>query len=127
MTVTVGGVKARPLDAVGARPARSHYVGSHPMAGTEYSGPLTASAALFDGRPWAVTPGPDATPAATRVVEALVRVCGAVTVRLSRVERRPSGRPDVPRAAPDGVAGRRYPRRRAGPSTWRCPAPACAT
>lgn len=82
----VGSVKAPPLDAVGAHPARSRYVGSHPMAGTEYSGPLTASASLFDGRPWAVTPGPDATPAATRAVEALVRLCGAVTVRLSPVE-----------------------------------------
>ncbi len=82
----VGSVKAAPLAAVAAHPAVSRYVGSHPMAGTEHSGPLTASAALFEGRPWAVTPGPDATPAASRVVEALVRVCGATPVRLSPTE-----------------------------------------
>ena len=31
------------------------YVGSHPMAGSERSGPMAASARLFEGRPWAVT------------------------------------------------------------------------
>ncbi|GAA4822148.1 prephenate dehydrogenase [Nocardioides caeni] len=78
----VGSVKVAPLDAVAGHPALRRYVGSHPMAGTENSGPLTASAALFDGRPWAVTPGPDADPRATRLVEALVRLCGAVAVIL---------------------------------------------
>ncbi|XBB68831.1 prephenate dehydrogenase [Nocardioides sp. WV_118_6] len=82
----VGSVKAAPLAAVAGHPAISRYVGSHPMAGTEHSGPLSASAALFDGRPWAVTPGPDATPAAARLVEALVVLCGAVPVPLSPVE-----------------------------------------
>ncbi|TWG97837.1 prephenate dehydrogenase [Nocardioides sp. J9] len=72
----VGSVKAPPLDAVAA----------HPAVSTEYSGPLTASAALFDGRPWAVTPGPGASPRATRVVDALVRLCGAVPVQLNPVE-----------------------------------------
>ena len=55
----VGSVKAAPLEAVAAQVAASdlaRYVGSHPMAGSERSGPLAASAALFDGRPWAVTP-----------------------------------------------------------------------
>lgn len=78
----VGSVKGAPLDAVAGHLAASRYVGSHPMAGTEHSGPLSASAALFDGRPWAVTPGPQATAAAVGVVEALVRLCGAVVVHL---------------------------------------------
>ena len=56
----------------------ARYVGSHPMAGSERSGPLAASAALFDGRPWAVTPH-DARPTRRRstLVEALARLCGA--------------------------------------------------
>jgi prephenate dehydrogenase len=52
------------------------------MAGSERSGPLAASANLFDGRPWAVTPHEASTPAALALVEALVTVCGAVPVHL---------------------------------------------
>ncbi|WP_281351678.1 prephenate dehydrogenase/arogenate dehydrogenase family protein [Nocardioides piscis] len=55
----VGSVKGRPLAEVTPRVTPdqlSRYVGSHPMAGSERSGPLAASAALFDGRPWAITP-----------------------------------------------------------------------
>ncbi|MBS4753739.1 prephenate dehydrogenase [Nocardioides sp. zg-ZUI104] len=78
----VGSVKGAPLDAVAGHPAAARYVGSHPMAGTEHSGPLTANAALFDGRPWAITPAHGASPAATALVDALVRLCGAVPVML---------------------------------------------
>ena len=59
----VGSVKAAPLEEVAGRVGPddlARYVGSHPMAGSERSGPLAASAALFDGRPWAVTPHADA-------------------------------------------------------------------
>ncbi|HYH73884.1 MAG TPA: prephenate dehydrogenase [Nocardioides sp.] len=79
----VGSVKAAPLEAVAAtvRPAElRRYVGSHPMAGSERSGPLAASAAMFDGRPWAVTPHGTADPAAVALVEALVLECGAAPV-----------------------------------------------
>ncbi|SED15807.1 prephenate dehydrogenase [Nocardioides exalbidus] len=76
----VGSVKSAPLDAVarlvGPDDLR-RYVGSHPMAGSERSGPLAASAALFDGRPWAITPHPGAAPEAVGLVEALVLECGA--------------------------------------------------
>jgi prephenate dehydrogenase len=82
----VGSVKVAPLDAVAGHPTLSRYVGSHPMAGTEHSGPLSANPFLFDGRPWAIAPGPAAAPAATRVVQALVELCGAVPVRLSPAE-----------------------------------------
>ncbi|MCY4725906.1 prephenate dehydrogenase [Nocardioides sp. STR2] len=76
----VGSVKAAPYEEVAGRVAAhdlARYVGSHPMAGSERSGPLAASAALFDGRPWAVTPHPHASPDAVRLVEALVLECGA--------------------------------------------------
>jgi prephenate dehydrogenase len=56
------------------------------MAGSERSGPLAASGALFDGRPWAVTPHVHAHPGAVRLVEELVELCGATTVRLTPVE-----------------------------------------
>jgi prephenate dehydrogenase len=82
----VGSVKSQPLAAVADRSDVDRYVGSHPMAGSERSGPLAASAALFDGRPWAVTPHERSAPAAVGLVEALAAVCGAVPVRLSPVE-----------------------------------------
>jgi prephenate dehydrogenase len=81
----VGSVKSGPLAAVADVPGVERYVGGHPMAGSERSGPLAASAALFDGRPWAVTPHESSDPAAVDLVEALARLCGAVPVRLSPV------------------------------------------
>ncbi len=82
----VGSVKSAPLAAVADLPGVERYVGGHPMAGSERSGPLAASAALFDGRPWAITPDEGAEPAAVALVEALAELCGAVPVRLSPEE-----------------------------------------
>jgi prephenate dehydrogenase len=82
----VGSVKSGPLAAVTGAPGLERYVGGHPMAGSERSGPLAASPALFDGRPWAVTPHETSEAGAVEVVEALARLCGAVPVRLSPVE-----------------------------------------
>ncbi|GAB3993493.1 prephenate dehydrogenase [Nocardioides marmoraquaticus] len=81
----VGSVKGEPLERLRAMapPRLASYVGSHPMAGSERSGPLAASAALFDGRPWAVTPADGADPRAVELVTALARLCGAEPVRLS--------------------------------------------
>ncbi len=79
----VGSIKAGPLAAVGDHPALSRYVGGHPMAGSERSGPLAASASLFDGRPWAITAHPAAHGGAVELVDALARLCGAVPVRLT--------------------------------------------
>ncbi|TIC86647.1 prephenate dehydrogenase [Nocardioides sp. GY 10127] len=76
----VGSVKAAPLAGVLAHaPTHAHrYVGSHPMAGSERSGPSAGNASLFEGRPWALTPHADADVAAVELVEQLVRLCGAV-------------------------------------------------
>ena len=85
----VGSVKAAPLaavrDKVDAKALR-RYVGGHPMAGSERSGPFAASGALFDGRPWAVVPHEDADPAAVEAVTALAMACGASPVRFTPAE-----------------------------------------
>lgn len=44
----MGSTKAAIADASKNHPARGRYVASHPMAGTEYSGPLAAIGKLFD-------------------------------------------------------------------------------
>lgn len=85
----VGSVKVAPLRAVASRVGAdvlARYVGGHPMAGSERSGPLAASAALFDGRPWAVAPHPRADPDAVRTVTALATACGASAVRFTPQE-----------------------------------------
>lgn len=81
----VGSVKGRPLEELQTLVPQllAAYVGSHPMAGSERSGPLAASAALFDGRPWAITPHEDSDPDAVALVGQLARVCGAEPVQLS--------------------------------------------
>ncbi len=83
----IGSVKGPPLTRLLAQGVEvSRYVGSHPMAGSERSGPATATADLFDGRAWAVTPHPSAAPHAVAQVAALARTCGAGVVELSTSE-----------------------------------------
>lgn len=85
----VGSVKSGLVSAAGdpAGGGRSgRYVGSHPMAGSERSGPLAASGSLFDGRPWAITPHAGSDPDAVELVEELVRLCGGTPVWLTPQE-----------------------------------------
>ncbi len=85
----VGSIKSGPLAAVAAEVTPgdlTRYVGSHPMAGSERSGPLAASEALFDGRPWALTPHEGSAPDASALVEELARRCGGVPVRMTPEE-----------------------------------------
>src|ERR1700741_3500138 len=76
----IGSVKAQPLAQISDHVEESElarYVGSHPMAGSERSGPLAASASLFDGRPWAITPHPTSSDQAGDTIELLAVACGA--------------------------------------------------
>jgi cyclohexadieny/prephenate dehydrogenase len=53
----VGSVKRAPIrDMQPNLPDNVHFVPSHPVAGTEHSGPESGFAALFDGRYWLITP-----------------------------------------------------------------------
>jgi prephenate dehydrogenase len=77
----VASVKAGPQrEAAGQGIDPATYLGGHPLAGRERSGPLMARADLFEGRPWVLTPtaatGRDAL---NRVLE-LISVCGGVPV-----------------------------------------------
>jgi len=83
-TVTdVGSVKGTVLAALRARDLDlSRYVGSHPMAGSHLTGPLTATADLFVDRTWVVTPHDTAAAHAVLDVEQLARLCGGRQVTM---------------------------------------------
>jgi prephenate dehydrogenase len=72
------------LEATGADLSR--YVGSHPMSGTQFTGPITAAPELFVDRTWVVTPRPDNSPTTVERVRRLARVCGARVVTLGAHE-----------------------------------------
>jgi prephenate dehydrogenase len=78
----VASVKADLATSIAALPGADRYVGSHPMAGSERSGPMAASARLFEGRPWAVTPLDGAGERSVRLVESVAQLVGAVPITM---------------------------------------------
>lgn len=66
-------------------PSRIHFVGSHPMAGSERSGVSAADARLFQGAPCVVTPTPRSNRQAVRRVSELWRSVGGQPISLSPV------------------------------------------
>jgi prephenate dehydrogenase len=58
------------------------FVGGHPLAGRELSGPLAARADLFEGKPWVLTVNGTTHPHARDEALQLVSLCGAVPVML---------------------------------------------
>ncbi|KMW60017.1 Cyclohexadienyl dehydrogenase [Candidatus Rhodobacter oscarellae] len=83
-TVTdVGSVKQAVFDAVLPHlPTGVHFVGAHPMAGTEHSGPRSGFAELFEDRWCLVVPGPEAAPAAVKRLETLWTALGSSIGRM---------------------------------------------
>lgn len=79
----VGSVKGTVLAELRSRGLDlSRYVGSHPMAGSQKPGPLTASADLFVDRTWVVTPHDTSAAHAVLDVQELARLCGARRVTM---------------------------------------------
>jgi len=80
----VASVKLPPLEALASAGTEGleRYVGSHPMAGSERSGPTAASETLFEGRAWAVTPHAAVSDTALHQVRELARVVGATLVEM---------------------------------------------
>jgi prephenate dehydrogenase len=86
-TVTdVASVKGPLAEALAAHPQRARYVGGHPMAGREVSGPAGAREDLFQGRPWVVCGHEAASPVALEHATEVAVLAGARPVRLSPAE-----------------------------------------
>ncbi|MDT0418572.1 prephenate dehydrogenase [Streptomyces sp. DSM 41982] len=78
---SVKGGPRRELEALGTDPERlRRYLGTHPMAGRERSGPLAATAELFEGSPWVLTPARDTDTEVLNQALELVAHCRAVPV-----------------------------------------------
>ncbi|MZD10574.1 prephenate dehydrogenase [Streptomyces sp. SID5785] len=75
---SVKGGPRRELEALGLD--LTAYIGTHPMSGRERSGPLAATADLFEGRPWVLTPTRDTDTEVLNLALELVALCRAVPV-----------------------------------------------
>ena len=74
----VGSVKQAVIAAVQPHiPPGVHFIPGHPMAGTEYSGPRSGFATLFDNRWWLLTPAADTDNQALNRLRDLVHAMGA--------------------------------------------------
>lgn len=79
----VGSVKGPIAEAVAELSAYSdRYVPSHPMAGSQFTGPMTATADLFRDRTWVITPAAGNTEESLDVVRSLAQLTGAVVMEL---------------------------------------------
>jgi prephenate dehydrogenase len=79
-TVThLASVQLQPqLEVEALDPGCVGFVGSHPIAGRERSGPHHGTADLFAQRPWIVCPTPHSDPSAVSAVSDLAAACGSV-------------------------------------------------
>lgn len=87
-TVTdIASVKRLPLEQVQASEAdTTRYVGSHPMAGREKSGPVAARGELFQARPWIICPHPEAQPDRVHQVHTIAGQLGAIVTTMDATE-----------------------------------------
>jgi len=61
---------------------RGRYVATHPMAGTEYSGPWAAMPGLFDGRACIICDAQESDPKAVSAIEKLYETLNMRTIRM---------------------------------------------
>ena len=79
IVIDVCSTKEQLARSVKYHPCRRQYVASHPMSGTEYSGPWAAKPGLFDGRAGIICDQEESAPKAVRTVE---RLYDALNMRL---------------------------------------------
>ncbi|CAI9391953.1 prephenate dehydrogenase [Microbacterium sp. T2.11-28] len=80
----VASVKLEPLRALRERGIDlTHYIGSHPMAGRERGGAISARADIFVGRPWVVCRDGETPAADLALVEGLALDLGATPIEMT--------------------------------------------
>ncbi|GGI95261.1 prephenate dehydrogenase [Pseudarthrobacter scleromae] len=87
VVVDIASVKAGILDSLRRRGVDlSRYVGTHPMAGREKSGPVAARGELFTSMPWVVCPTEETSGAALQTARSLASDLGAVVSQFTADE-----------------------------------------
>ncbi|NBO45603.1 MAG: prephenate dehydrogenase/arogenate dehydrogenase family protein [Actinobacteria bacterium] len=82
----VTSVKSAVASALAGKPGAARFVGSHPLAGGTGTGPESANADLFIGKPWAIVPNSESDGDAVQWVHRVVRWCGAIPLQMSAAE-----------------------------------------
>ena len=88
VVVDIASVKASVLTELQQDPALgaadlARYIGTHPMAGREKSGPVAARGELFTSMPWVLCPNEQTSAAALKTAQALAIDLGAVVSKMS--------------------------------------------
>ena len=83
LVTDAGSIKAAIQIAAQGLPQGVHFVGAHPMAGSEKAGSAHANAELFVNRPCFVTPTGQESPTAVQQTHALWQALGCRTVECS--------------------------------------------
>ena len=80
----IGSIKTKPLlEVTTIEGLLYRFCGTHPMAGREVSGAVSARADLFLDRAWVITPTPETSAAAKAMVLEVIAACGAQVVEMS--------------------------------------------
>ena len=74
IVIDVCSTKSQICHAVKYHPGRKQFVSTHPMAGTEYSGPWAAQPGLFDGRACIFADVEESAPKAVKTIEEMYAV-----------------------------------------------------
>ena len=83
IVIDVCSTKSELVRKVTSHPMRRHYVSTHPMAGTEYSGPWAAMPGLFDGRACIICGKEESSPEAVRTVEEMYDILNMRQIYMS--------------------------------------------
>ncbi len=86
VVLDVGSTKSPVLAAVEGHPRRGRFVATHPMAGTEYSGPEAAVSGLFEGKCCVLTDIAQSDADALGLVQKLYATLGMHTTTLDGAE-----------------------------------------
>ena len=83
VVIDVCSTKEHLARSVKYHPARRQYVATHPMAGTEYSGPWAAMPGLFDGHAGIICDAEESDPKAVRTIEGLYETLNMRTIYMN--------------------------------------------